>query len=643
MNEFSNALDSAWPSDDFVRCVLELADPNILRLTLHHLTGAPDLASMRVDATPLWAGALFTYTLAPEHHTEIRERAYAYLKGLYEQQVAQPIPKLDHPSLRQTMELFGHGPLTDNQFQFGVEEAAFDNFPREVRWQNKPHQEVIDSIKVVVVGAGISGIAAGVHLQQLGLNYTVIERQGDLGGAWNSNKYPEVRVDTSSFIYQYKFEKRFPWTEFFASGHENQNYLKHCAEKYQVADKIIYDTEVLGGEWLEDVAQWKLTVRTKGQEPRTLMANFILSASGLFSTPKLPDIPGLDLFEGKVLHTTEWNPDYDLTGKRIAQIGTGASGAQVMSYLAHHAEKVSVFQRTANWVLPMEGYRENVAPETQWLFKHFPMYWNWYSYGMYFLNAQLEGLQELDPEWQKKGGLINQRNDELAQNVTAFIREKLAARPDLIEKVIPQYPPMARRPTVDNGWYDAILRDNVELVTDSIDHATANALVTCNGEVHACDLIVCAAGFQTTRYMWPAHYIGRGGATVDSLWAHDGPRANMGMTLPGFPNFFMFYGPSSQARSGSFHSMSEIWSRYALKAIVHVIEQGARSIECTREAYDSYNVNLDSANKKVLWETFGKGFYYLTEQGRSVVNSPWRGEDYHAMLFEPDFRQFKIL
>lgn len=641
MNESSDAPRGDWPGDESVRRILTLADPNILRLALHHLTGDPALAAMQVDFSPMWAGALFTYSLASQHHAQVRDCAFDYLKGL---QGRQPdIPAMDPQTLRNTMELFGHGPMSDSEFRFGVEEAAFSDFPRGVEWHDKPHQEVLDQLHIVVVGAGISGIAAAVHLQQLGLNYTVIERQSDLGGAWHANKYPDVRVDTTSFIYQYKFEKRYPWSEFFASGAENQNYLKHCADKYQVSDQILFNTEVLGGDWQEDSGQWKLQIRTGAAEPRTLLANFVISASGLFSTPKLPDIPGLEGFAGKVLHTTQWNPDEDLTGKRIAQIGTGASGAQLMSHLAKHADHVSVFQRTANWVLPMEGYRDNVAEDTRWLFEHFPLYWHWYSYGMYFLNAQLEGLQEFDAEWQSKGGLINQRNDELAQNVTAFIRDRLKDRPDLIERVIPRYPPMARRPTVDNGWYDALLRDNVELVTDPIDHATADALVTRDGTLHECDLIVCAAGFQTTRYLWPAHYTGRNGATLDALWAADGPRANLGMTLPGFPNFFLFYGPSSQARSGSFHSMSEQWTRYALKAIVNVIEQGKRSMECTREAYDDYNKRLDEANQQVLWETYGKGFYYLTEQGRSVVNSPWRGTDYHALLFEPDMAEFKLL
>jgi 4-hydroxyacetophenone monooxygenase len=636
-----DSLSEAWPDEAFIRHVLEQADPNILRLALHHLTGASDLAEMRADKTELWAGALFTYTLAQEHHAEVRARAFDYL--LSQGREAPSPQRMDHRTIRETMDIFGHGELNDKQFRLGLEEAAFDDFPREVTWARRPSPEVLNSTHVVVVGAGISGIAAAVHLEQLGLRYTVFERQADLGGTWNSNRYPEVRVDSTSLIYQYKFEKRYPWKEFFASGGETHNYLKHCAEKFGVANKIVFNTEIVGAEWQEDSSSWRMTVRSVDGETKVVMANFVISASGLFCSPKLPDIRGIESFKGKIVHTTQWSPEIELEGKDVAQIGTGASGAQLMPYLARHAKTVAVFQRTANWVLPMEGYRANIAEEMHWLFKHFPLYWNWYSYGMFYLNAQLEGLQEFDPEWQEAGGEINKRNDDLRTNVTTYIRSRLAERPDLIDKVIPQYPPMARRPTVDNGWYDSILRDNVELVTDGIDHITPTAIVTKTGATYPCELIVCAAGFATLRYLWPASYVGRNGATLDALWAKDGPRANLGMTMPGFPNFFMFYGPSSQGRSGSFHSMSEIWARYALKAIVSVLERGAKSIECKPEAYDAYNVRLDEANKRVIWETYGKGFYYLTDAGRSVVNSPWRGTDYHAMLYEPDLSQFDIV
>jgi 4-hydroxyacetophenone monooxygenase len=628
------------PSDLTLKEALAYADPNALRLTLYHLTRDPALAAMKTSGTPLWAGALYTYTLDEAHHDEIRERAFDWFREHW----GEPLdPALFEPErIRETMELFGHGPLSDDEFRLGYEEAAFDDFPREVRWSKRPSSEVLAANPVVIVGAGISGIAAAVHLELLGLPYTIIERQPDLGGTWNFNAYPEVRVDSSSLIYQYKFEKRYPWPEFFSSGPETKKYLKHCADKYGVTENIQFNTHVTAAEWNDERACWQLTIAEHGAEPRQIEARFLISASGLFSTPKVPDIAGIETFRGPVIHTTDWRDDFELAGKRVAQIGTGASGAQLMPYLARYAEQVTVFQRTANWVLPMEGYRDNIPEPMHWALQHLPLYWHWFSYNMHYLNAQLEVLQEYDEGWVAKGGRINQRNDALADNMTAYVRERLKEKPELIDKVLPAYPPLARRPTVDNGWYDALLRDNVELVSEPIDHLTPDSIVTKDGRSYRADIIVSAAGFETTRYLWPATYRGRNGATLDQLWGKDGPRAHLGLTLPGFPNFFMFYGPSSQGRAGSFYSMAELWARYSLKAIVKVIEDGARAIEVREEAYEAFNRRLEKQNKKLIWERFGKGFYYLSKGGRSIVNTPWRGAEIHAMLYEPDFAEYDI-
>jgi 4-hydroxyacetophenone monooxygenase len=624
----------------FIGKALAQADPNVLRLALHQLTGDPLLVQMRVERVPVWGGALFTYALAPEHHATVREMALKYLL-----ERPRATSGEEHPSpaaVRATMEIFGHGPLTDAEFRLGHEEAAFEEFPRDVQWTTRPSQATLARIHIVVVGAGICGIAAGVQLERLGIPYTIIERQSGLGGTWHANDYPEARVDTISQIYQFKFEKKYPWTELFAARNETKQYLEHCAKKFKVADNIVFNTELTAAGWDETSGKWKITLRSEGSQDRAVEANFILSASGLFSTPKLPDIPGIESFTGALFHSSAWRHDLDVTGKRVAQIGTGASGVQFAPYLAKKAQSLTIFQRTPNWVLPMAGYRERVPAELQWLFDHFPFYWNWYSYSMYFLNAQLEGLHEFDLEWQKTGGIINKRNDELRRDSEHFIRSKLSARPDLIDKVVPRYPPLARRPTVDNGWYDALLRDNVTLVTDPLERIVPTGIVTKAGELFEADVIVSAAGFHTMRYLWPAKYVGRDGLTPEDLWRKDGPRAYLGVTMPKFPNFFMFYGPASQQRAGSFYTAAEAWTRYALKAITRVVEHGKTSIECRQDAFDAYNERLDEANKSILWETHGRGFYYVSAEGRSVVNAPWRIAELYDMLFAPNLDHFSI-
>ena len=628
------------PDDARIRAGIAAADPNLLRLTLHHLTGNPRLKAMKTIGTPLWAGALFTYTLAPEHHDEVRELAFDYLTRNWGKVDEDAFKSTE--SVRPTMELFGHGPLPDDEFLMGYEEAAFDDFPRDVHWSSKPAQAVLDQYPIVIVGAGLSGLCAAIHLERLGLRYTIIERRSGLGGTWHFNNYPEARVDSSSLIYQYKFEKKYPWSEFFASAGETLKYLEHCAKKYNVADKIVFNTTVENGAWDEASGKWHIAVRSKDDASRTIEAAFVISAGGMFSTPKLPDIAGIDTFRGDVLFSTNWDATIPLAGRRIAQIGTGASGVQFMPYLARTAKTMTVFQRTPNYVLPMEGYRDSFPADLQWMFENFPLYWHWHSYGMHYLNAQLELLQEQDPAWQAQGGVVNERNDNLRETAVGYIKQVLADRPDLIEKVIPKIPPLARRATVDNGWFEALKRDNVTLVTDPIDHATPTGLVTKDGTLHECDVLVCATGFATTRYLWPAHYVGRDGANFDDLWSKDGPRAYLSLTAPGFPNFFMFYGPNSQGRSGSFYSMAESWTRYTLKMIVATIEQGARSVEVRRDAFEALNREVDAKTSELIWEKFGQGFYYLTAQGRSFVNTPWRGAEVFARLRNPAFDHYEF-
>jgi 4-hydroxyacetophenone monooxygenase len=637
----SEAARSSQNDEAFIRGALLQADPNALRLTLYQLTGDEALTSMAVERMDLWGGALFTYALAAQHHEEVRQKAFEFLQR-HPQATEASFEKLSVPRARKIMELFGQGPLTDDEFRCSYEEAAFAEFPRGVEWTKKPPAGLLANTHVLVIGAGISGIASAVQLHRLGIPFSVIERQDDLGGTWNLNKYPEARVDSSSFIYQYKFEKKYPWKEFFASGGETKAYLKHCATKFGVFDRIVFKTEVLKAVWNEATSKWDVTLRHGDAVESTLSVNFMVNATGLFATPKLPDIEGIDTFKGRAFHTTGWDHQFDLAGKRVALIGNGSTGAQLMPHLAREAASLTIFQRTPNWVVPLDGYKAAVSAEMQWLFDRFPFYWNWFSYGLYFLNTQLEGLQSLDLEWQKNGGTVNKRNDGMRATVEQLIKDKFAGRPDLISKVLPSFPPLARRLVVDNGWLDALKQDNVELVTEGIDRITERGIKTKTGREFEFDLIVYAAGFAVTKYFWPIDYVGRNGATLDKLWAADGPRAHIGMTIPGFPNLFICYGPNAQGRSGSFYSMAEVWSRYAMQAIVRVIEGGGKSIECRREAYVEYNKKLDAQAKTLLWETFGRGHYYLTAQGRSVVNSPWTVVDYQSLLAQPDLKDFDV-
>jgi len=537
------------------------------------------------------------------------------------------------------MEISAGSTLSPNQLSLGAEELAFDDFPREVVWNKRPADAVLKQKHVIIIGAGVSAIAIAVQLTRLGIPYTIYERQPGLGGTWQINNYPEARVDITSYNYQYHFEKNYRWPNYFSNRAANLEYMHHIANKYGVAPHIRSGCEVTAATWSEQDSKWTVTVVADGVETQ-VSSDFVVSACGLFNKPKYPDIPGIETFTGAIYHTTAWNPDYDYSGKRVALIGNGSTGSQTLPALAETAEGVTVFMRTAHWVFPMENYKAQVAPEVHWLLDTMPYYWNWFCYGRFITTVRMQEVGEYDREWQAKGGQISERNDKLRQVLTDGIRTKMAPRPDLVESLIPKWSPMARRPIVDAGWYDALLRDNVELVTKSVARFTPTGIVTDDGVERPFDLVALAAGFEVSRFLWPVQYVGRDGITLEKAWEKDGARSYLGMLIPGFPNFFIFYGPNGQPRAAGFHSWAEMWARYTAKAIVHVIEEDKRSIEIKQDVFDTYNAALDLKAKDLLRNFEGKGSYHFNEFGRMVVNVPWLAEDYAAMIRTPNFDEF---
>jgi 4-hydroxyacetophenone monooxygenase len=471
----------------------------------------------------------------------------------------------------------------------------------------------------------------------------VIERQADLGGTWLLNSYPGCRVDTLSFLFQYKFEKRYKWKDYFAAREDTQEYLHHVARKYGVENKIQYNREVVAADWNEDSATWKLRINNK-REQRTefLDANAIISASGLFATAEeKPDIPGLEKFRGHMFHTTNWDHSVDETGLRVALIGTGSTGTQLAPLVAAKAKQLTVFQRNPNWIASYEGYDASVSDHATWLFDNMPYYWNWYCYAAYFRSLDLAPLQVRDLEYEATGGCVNERNDKIRDALTKFVHTKMAKRPDLIEKLIPKIPPLVRRLVVDNGFYETLMEPHVDLVTEGIQEITETGIIDRTGKHREFDLIVLAAGFKTSKYFFPCEYTGRNGAKLEDIFSKDGARSYLGMTMPGFPNLFTLYGPNHQPRGGSLYSWAEIWCRYAVSSVVWMIENNAQDMEVKRDVFDAYQDRLDAENKKLIWEWKGAS-YYVNEHGRQAVNMPWTTSDYHAMVIKPNMDDFNV-
>lgn len=627
--------------EEFVRKAVEQADLNALRMALYQATGDPEVGAMNLNRTTAPGGAGILTLVAEEHQARLKDLAVHYLMN----GAVDHVPELpDDDETARLIAMAEGRPLTERLLAMRRALLCLDEFPRQVHW-TAGRPELPDDFEVIVIGAGFSGIAMGVHLTLLGIPYRVLERQDRVGGVWSKNTYPDARVDTLSSTYQYSFEKNYPWTEYFARQPEVRGYLEHVAKKFGVFDHIQFGHDVKAGNFDEDASTWVLTVVSGEGEESTIAANVVLTASGTFALPKDLDVKGAGEFEGELLHTTAWGAEHTAAGKRVAIIGNGSTGVQMLAKVAEDAEQVYVFQRTPQWISPRANYGEPLTPEARWLLDTMPYYENW---GRFTAIMPLFTSHELlvpDDEWIANGGHVNARSDAIREALTTYIKAQVGDREDLIEKLIPDYAPITRRPVVDNNWYTALTRDNVELVTTPIEQITPHCIETEDGNAREVDMIVAAVGFQTTRYLAPTEYHGLGGVSLHEEWSEAGAQAYIGMTVPGFPNFFMLYGPNSQPVSGgvSLPSWFEIWALYAAQAIVAMIEGGFSQIEVRRDVFEAYNERLDeTARTLILLRDKGsrERNYYLNEWGRLQVNAPWESEDYFAMCRSPKLEDF---
>jgi 4-hydroxyacetophenone monooxygenase len=603
-------------------------------MALYQATRNGELRDMRVIDVAARGGAFSAKALAPEHHDRVRELAVEYLVGHDGSaalgSLAPAVP--DAADVRLLLEIMSGESLPDDEVAFRLEELAFEAFPRAVEWSDPDSVRVPPGFLAVIVGAGFSGVAMAIQLERLGIPYRVLERQSDIGGTWSWNRYPGARVDTTSFIYQFTFEKEHQWNEYFATQREVQEYVREVARKNGVLPHVEFNTTMTRAVFDDQAAEWVLTARKQGSgAEETVHASVVIAASGLFSTAKELTLPGVAGFKGEVFHTTTLPSDFDARGRRIAFLGNGSTGVQLMPEIAPDADRLYAFVRTPQWIGPMERYKEHVSDETKWLLRNFPFYWNWYRYERILASLNATRLQEIDREWQRNGGAVSELNDKFKDILTTYMSEQLGHDTAYIKRLTPDCPPYARRMIVDNGWYAALLRPNVELVTGGVAGLSADGVITSDGRSIPVDTVIAASGFDVERYLWPSEYLGRNGQSIEKLWNDEGPHAFLGMLVPGFPNMFIMYGPGSQPRAGSLQSSIEQWVRYSTRAIIAMIESKSRTVEVDEDTCSAYNARMDEAMTDLVWTVPGVGErnYYVGRNGRQFVNAPWTNTEYH--------------
>jgi len=535
--------------------------------------------------------------------------------------------------------------MGDLEFEARRDLPAFKDFPFMIDWPAaKP--EIPADFLVAIIGSGFSGLAMAVQCERLGLPYVLLERRPEPGGTWSVNRYPDIRVDTISITYEFNFEKEYRWSEYFGRGKEVREYLEHVSKKFGVYANTRFSHELKRATYDEGRDKWVLEVDTP-DGIQTIEANAIVNGVGTFANPRFPSFEGSESFPGEILHPARWPDGWDATGKRVGIVGNGSTGVQLLAPIAESAEQVYVFQRTPQWISPRDKYGAPVEPEVQWLLDNFPGYWNWWRYMAIAGLFQTHGFIVPDEEWVAQGGQWNPMNDQLRKDLTAYIEAQTGGDQELIAKLVPDYAPFSRRPVVDNGWYKALTRDNVELVTDPIVRMTPEGVQTEDGTVYAIDTLVTATGFEVMKYLWPADYIGRDGVSIHDYWSKDGPRAYLSMMVPNFPNMFMLYGPNSQPLSGGtgLPIWYVIWSAYSATLLSRMLSEGKTSVEVKEDAYLRYNEALDKEAANLLLmqdEGAPDKNYYINDFGRMQVNAPWYGPEYHRLCTNVDWDDLEL-
>ncbi|HVW42442.1 MAG TPA: NAD(P)/FAD-dependent oxidoreductase [Amycolatopsis sp.] len=499
------------------------------------------------------------------------------------------------------------------------------------------------SFHVVVIGSGLSGLCAAKMLQDAGISYEVLEKSDSVGGTWHDNVYPGCGVDTPSHLYSFSFAADYPWKKYFASRDELHAYTRHLADRFALGREIRLNTTVHGARFDVTSGRWQVEIEDAAGK-RVRHADAVISAVGQLNRPKIPDIPGLTEFAGPWFHTAEWNADVDLRGKKVGVVGTGASAMQVVPRIAEVAGRLTVFQRSKIWFAGNQKYRTRITPRVSTLLNDVPSYLAWYRiYLSWSWGDSLHASVRKDPAWDDGGKSVNKINAAHRTTLSAHMERILDGRPDLIERVVPDYPPFGKRMLIDNGWCETLLRSNVELVTEPIEKITADGVVTGGGSAHDCDVIVFATGFEAQRLLAPMDIIGADGKSIRDVWGDDDPRAYLGITVPGFPNLFCLYGPgTNSAHGGSLLMTIEAQVAYIIRLISQLGGQGGKFVDCKAEPYEAYNQALDDAHAKMVWTHPGMRNWYRNAKGRVVTNTPWRQVDYLAMTRTPDLDDYTV-
>lgn len=498
-------------------------------------------------------------------------------------------------------------------------------------------------VDAIIVGAGVSGLAASVKLSTAGLEHVILEKEEDLGGTWFHNRYPGAGVDTPSYLYEFSFYQH-RWETYFGTRAQVHDYLSSLANEFDLRRRIRFGCTVLRARFDEARQRWSVTYRDADGQEVTRSARILITAVGQLSRPHIPDIPGLHDFTGELFHSAEWPTDAEIDGKRVAVVGTGASAMQIVPAIVDRVSELIVVQRSPQWIAPNDDVFERIDDDTHWLMEHVPYYRSWYRAILWWtFGDRIHDSLQIDPHWPHPERSVNQVNDGHRAFFTRYLEEKLDGRPDLKEKALPTYPPFGKRMLIDNGWYDALRHDNCCLVDSPVAQLTSEGFVVDDGRSFDVDVIVMATGFEAKKMLAPMEILGRDGVSIRDEWGDDSPAAYLGMTVPRFPNFFVMYGPNTNlGHGGSYIFLAECQVDYLIDLLLQVRQNDIGAFECRQEVFDEYNRKVEEAHRGLIWSHQGMDTWYRNSEGKVVTNAPWRLVDYWKMTRSADLHDYRL-
>lgn len=477
-------------------------------------------------------------------------------------------------------------------------------------------------VHVAIIGSGFSGLGAAIRLRQEGMHdFVILERANDVGGTWRDNSYPGCACDVPSNLYSFSFAPNPEWTRAFSPQPEIFAYLQGCASRYGILPHIRFGHSVTGASWDEDRRVWRIET-SKG----VYTANVVIAGVGGLSEPSVPKLPGLDRFEGAAFHSARWDHGFDLTGRRVAVVGTGASAIQFIPAIQPTVASLQVFQRTPPWVLPRRNREVNERAHA--LFRALPSTQRLARGGIYAM-TELFGTGFRHP-WLMRP----------LQRAAVGYLERAVEDPILRAKLTPNYTIGCKRVLFSNTYFRAMTQSNVDVVTAGIQEVTARSIVTKDGEEHAVDAILFGTGFQVTEIPFGKFVRGRDGRSLDELW-NGSPQAHLGTTVAGFPNFFLLLGPNTGLGHTSIVYMIESQIAHIVKALRYMRDHGVATVEPRPEAQAAFIADVDRRLRTTVWNTGGCASWYIDKTGRNSTLWPdatWRFRKLVSKFNPDDYR-----